>query len=142
MHTEQELNSEKVKEETRYRVAFSNDRSRFSGASDWLANADLTYSYSFSNQRNSLMATMAYNYSSDNIYAIGTNTRGNIIDQEFHSLDFILRVDINNRITFGATLKNILDPKVERVQENSNQHILIMSYRKGMVAGFKLGVKF
>jgi hypothetical protein len=142
MHTEQELNSEKVKEETRYRVAFSNDRSRFSGASDWLANADLTYSYSFNNQKSNLMTTLAYNYSSDNIYAIGTNTRGNIVDQEFHSLDFILRVDINNRITFGATLKNILDPKVERVQENSNQHILIMSYRKGMVAGFKLGVKF
>jgi hypothetical protein len=142
LHTEQELNSEKVKEETRYRVAFTNDRSRFSGASDWLANADLTYSYSFYGQRNSIMATLAYNYSSDNVYAIGTNTRGNIIDQEFHALDFILRIDINNKISFGATLKNILNPKVERVQENANQDIIVLSYRKGMVGGLKLGVKF
>src|SRR5690606_34615918 len=43
MVTYQELDSEKIRRETRYNVEFTNDEDSFTGASDLLINGDLTF---------------------------------------------------------------------------------------------------
>ena len=141
MKTEQELNSEKVKEETIYMVNFTHERARFTGASDLLINSDVSFQKSWKESKNVFTATASYSYFSDRIYAIGTNNRGNIIEKPFHSLDAIFKLDLN-KLGFGLSVKNILNPAIERYQANANQDVLVISYKKGVFAGFKMSYRF
>jgi len=141
MHTEQELNSEKVKEETIYMVNFTDEKARFTGASDWLINADITYIYNWNENKNDVMATISYAYMSNKIYALGTNTRGNIIDKGYNSMDVILKAKLN-KLNIGLNFKNILNPNLESYQANINDDIVVLSYKKGINMGFSLSYKF
>lgn len=141
MHTEQELNSEKIQEETIYMVNFTHERARFTGASDLLINADISYSLNWNNDKNNILATISYNYFSDRIYAIGTNGRGNIIEKPFNTLDFIIKTQFEN-LEIGLNIKNILNPAIERFQANENANALVTSYKKGIISGIKMSYKF
>jgi hypothetical protein len=141
MHTDQELNSEKVKEETIYMVNFTHERARFTGASDLLINSDISFQRSWNENKNFFTATASYSYFSDRIYAIGTNNRGNIIESPFHSMDVIAKVEFK-KFGIGLTAKNILNPAVERYQANADQDVLVISYKKGVFAGIKMSYKF
>jgi hypothetical protein len=141
MHTDQELNSEKIQEETRYAVQFTHDRARFTGASDLLANADITYVRSWNENRNKIMTTISYSYFSDRVYAIGTNQRGDMIDKAFSSLDLIIKSEFNN-FELGINLKNLLDPTIETYQANFDRDITVMSYKKGIGMSFSMSYKF
>ncbi|MDD3875587.1 MAG: carboxypeptidase-like regulatory domain-containing protein [Bacteroidales bacterium] len=141
MHTEQELNSEKVQEETIFMVNFTHEKARFTGASDLLMNADLTYLFNWKNEKNNLMATVSYSYFSDRIYAIGTNNRGNIIERPFNSLDLILKSEFK-KLSLSLSFKNLLNPPVERYQANENSDALVISYKKGIFVGFGISYKF
>jgi len=88
------------------------------------------------------MATIAFNHASDNIYALGTNDGGNIVNMPVNTLDLILKLDIRNRIEIAASIKNMLDPKIERVQENFNEHVTVMSYKNGIISSVKLSFLF
>ncbi|MDY0254044.1 MAG: TonB-dependent receptor, partial [Tenuifilaceae bacterium] len=142
LHTDQMLDSDKISDETNYRVRFTHDKAKFSGASDWLVNADLTLIKDFNDSQSNVMVTLAYNYTSDNIYAIGTNAAGNIVNKAINSLDLVVKSNVNKRFSVSASLKNILDSKVERVQENLNGPITVMSYQMGVLASLKLGYRF
>lgn len=137
MYTNQDFNAQKVSEETNLNVGFTNEDGKLSGASDLLLNADLSYLNEFDENRN-LMATLTYNYFSDRLYAIGTNTKGNLVDKAVGTLDFIMKSDINEKLNIGFSVRNILNPTVERVQEDQN--VIVESYKKGMV--FKVGLTY
>lgn len=137
MYNNQDFSSEKVAEETNLNVDFTNDEGKLAGASDLLLNADISYLNEFSEDRN-LMATVTYNYFSDRLYAIGTNTKGNIVDKAVGTLDFIVKSDINKNFNINFSIRNILDPTVERIQEDQN--VVVAQYKKGMV--FKLGLTY
>lgn len=141
MHTDQELNSDKVQEETRYAVQFTNDNARFTGASDWLLNADITYIKIWNENQNKIMASIAYNFFSDRIYAIGTNQRGDIIEKSFSSLDFILKTELKS-FEIGVNIKNILNPKIETYQANFDKDITVLSYKRGINVSFGLSYTF
>ncbi len=141
MHTEQELNSEKVKEETIYMVNFTHDKARFTGASDWLVNADITGVKDLKKENHSIMATISYSYFSDRVYAIGTNNRGNIIEKPFNSLDFIFKAEFN-KLGIGISFKNLLNQSIERYQANLDSDVLVISYKKGVLTGLKISYKF
>ena len=51
MKTDQELDSEKVRNETDYNINLTNERAGFTGASDFLLNADLSYTKDFQNNK-------------------------------------------------------------------------------------------
>lgn len=144
-YTQQELNSEKIFNETllnsgsRLNANFTNDRDRFQGASDWLINGDISFSKDWQNDKNLLM-TVAYQYFSDRIYALGTDGRGNIVEKGLGSLDFILRTKLNAHLGFNFQAKNLLNPSFERTQENATQNITVLHYKKG--AQFSLGVNY
>ena len=142
LYSQQDLNSDKVVEETDYNVAFTNTTGKFTGASELLLNADLSYLNEWKEKASNLTSTLAYTYFSDRMYAIGTNGRGNLVDKGYGSLDFIAKSKLGSKLNVSLVIKNILDPKIERVQENTAATINVLSYKKGISAGFSLNYQF
>jgi hypothetical protein len=68
--------------------------------------------------------------------------RGNLVDKGYGSLDFIAKSKLGSKLNVSIVIKNILDPKIERVQENTAATINVLSYKKGISAGFSLNYQF
>jgi len=129
MKTSQELDNEKIKQETKFSAQFTNLKSGFTGASDVLLNLDVTYFKKW-NEKN-IIATLVYNYNSDRLYSIGTEEKGNLVDKGFGSLDFVFKTKFNKNFTLGLNAKNLTDPTIKRMQENKTEDILVRSYKLG-----------
>ena len=140
MKTSQELNNEKIKRETDFSAQFTDEKSSFTGASEFLLNADVTYFKKWNEK--DIIATIAYNYNSDKLYSIGTEQKGNLVDKGFGSLDFIFKTKLNKNFTLGFNAKNILNPAIERVQENKEQDILVRSFKLGRLFSASLKYNF
>ena len=142
-HTNQELNGNKIFRETNgfLNANFTDQETKFQGASDLLINGDISFNKEWENDK-SLLMTLAYNYFSDRIYAIGTDTRGNIVEKGIGTLDFILRSKINNNLGLNLSARNLLNPDFERVQKNINQDISVMNYKKGVYFGLGVNYQF
>jgi outer membrane receptor protein involved in Fe transport len=139
MYNNQDFNSDKVIDETDLNVFFTEKEGKLTGASDLLLNGDVSYFKAFSNKRD-FLATVTYNYFSDRVYAIGTNARGSIVDKAVGTLDLILKSNVTEKIALGLSVKNILDPKVERIQET--QDVIVETYKKGLGIKFSVTYKF
>ncbi|WP_339887459.1 TonB-dependent receptor [uncultured Flavobacterium sp.] len=140
LHTNQDLDSEKVKKETNgLGVAFTNDNSRLTGASDLLVNADVSLNKSFSADQ-SLTATLSGAYFSDRIYALGVTGKGDLVDSDVIALDFILKFKLNKNLGFGFSAKNLTDPTIERKQDIQN--VIVDSYKKGRNFSFSMKYSF
>ncbi|SNQ43062.1 TonB-dependent receptor [Cellulophaga lytica] len=142
MNTNQELNPDKIIEETTaagfpLSVNFSNEEDGLTGASDLLLNGDISFSKDYSKNKN-ITTTIAYNYFSDRIYALGVQGKGNLVDKGFGSLDFIAKAQLNENIRIGLSAKNILNPSVERFQDE--QDVTVLSYKRG--ANVKLSLSY
>jgi len=126
--------------------------SNLQGASDFIVNTALSYS---NNKDNEFVATLAGNYSSDKIYALGspedfTNSavlyNDEIIEKGFVTLDLVLSKQLSENISIKFTGKNILDPAIEHTQKVKSLSTqietteIISSYKKGM--NLSLGVKY
>src|SRR5690554_5580737 len=140
MVTKQELNPEKIRKETRYNVLFNDKEDGFSGASDFLLNADVSYLQQWNNNESNLMATVAYSHFSDRIYALGTNGSGNLVEKGLGTLDVVLKTALSKNFSLGARVGNILDSRVERIQQNPTQDYTVLSYRKGI--NFNLNINY
>ncbi|MFD2600103.1 TonB-dependent receptor domain-containing protein [Sphingobacterium corticis] len=151
MNTDQVIDPEKVRRETQfasggqYNINTTDKRSKFTGASDFLINADVSYYKSFENSSD-ILATVVYNYFSDRLYAFGNEGRGNQIDQGVGTLDFILKYKINNRLGIDANILNVTNPNFNRIQENksSEGEVLapstLFNYKRGV--RFSIGVRY
>ncbi len=142
LYTSQDLDAEKIQRETNYSVAFTDTKSAFTGASDLLINADLTYFKEWNDKKTSLISTVAFTYFSDRINAIGTNGNGNLVDKAVGTLDLINRLKINKNLGLSLIARNLLDPKIERTQENTNGDVKMLSYKKGMTFSLNLNYQF
>ncbi len=126
------------------------------GASDWTTNLAFTFNsgsdfpYEF---------TLAGNYASDRIFALGaprnqnqpdTFFNGEIIEQGVVVLDLIFRKDINKHLSFSASAKNLLNPVVRRYQLVSanpatNSDVVeetVLTYTRGVNANLSINYKF
>ena len=139
MKTDQELSAEKVRNETMYNLSLTHDKASFTGASDFLMNADLSYFKKWNNESD-IMATVLYNHFSDRLYSLGSQGRGNQLDKGVGTLDFILKYKINRRFGVDLSARNLLDPTYERFQESSNGPLTVLSYKRGV--RFSLGLKY
>lgn len=142
MKTDQELDSEKIKAETNgeKNVTFTNTKSSFTGASEFLGNADITYFKAW-NDKN-IMATLAYNYNSDKLYAVGVEKKGDLVDKGFGMLDFIFKTKFSEKFGMGVSAKNLLNPSIDRVQENLDKDVLVRSYKLGSTFSISLNYNF
>lgn len=141
MKTDQELDSEKVRNETDYNINLTNERAGFTGASDFLLNADLSYTKDFQNNK-SVTATIIYAHYSDRLYALGVETKGNLVDKGMGSLDFVLKTRLNKNLGINLNARNILNPTFKRVQENAGGDVPVLTYKKGAFFGLGLDYKF
>ncbi len=132
MTTQQDLDSEKVRRETNYNINLTSDKDSFTGASDLLLNADVSLFKSWNEGTSNLSATLAYAYFSDRLYALGTEMKGNLVDKAVGSLDLIVRSKINENLGMNLSAKNLLNPRVDRVQENTGGDVRVLSYTKGL----------
>jgi hypothetical protein len=138
LFTNQDLDTQKViVENPGISVAFTNQESRLSGASDLLINTDLSFNKEFKNDK-SLTATLAGGYFSDRIYALGVTGKGDLVDSEVITVDFILKFNLSKNIGFGFSARNLTDPTIERTQDI--QDIVVDSYKKGR--NFSLSMKY
>ena len=119
LNTNQDLDAEKVSEtQMDLAAAFTNTEAPLQGASDIIVNADISFSKELSADRN-ISSTVVGNYFSDRIYAIGSTGRGHLVDRGYITLDWISKIEFNEHISLGLNLQNILNPLVERVNENA-----------------------
>lgn len=143
MKTHQDFDRDKVSAETNGQLSINttDKSSGFTGASDLILNADLSYSKNFTAD-SGITATMAYNHYSDKLYAIGNEGKGNLVDKAMGSLDLILKTKLtkNFGIDFGA--RNLLNPEFKRVQENAGGDILVFNYKKGLTFGLGMNYQF
>lgn len=139
LHTNQDLDSEKVQSETGLNAAFTKKDSRLTGASDLLVNYDIRFNKSFSSDQ-SLTATLSGAYFSDRIYALGVTGKGDLVDSDVFALDFILKFKLNKNLGFGLSAKNLTDPTIERKQDIQN--VVVDSYKKGRNFSFSMKYSF
>ena len=139
LNTNQDLDAAKVNRETNGTITafFTEKNSRLTGASDLLANVDLGFSKDFSEEK-SLSATLAAAYFSDRVYSLGSSRKGNLVDSEVITLDFVFKFKFNKNLGIGFNAKNLLDPTIERKQEIQN--VIVDSYKKGR--NFSLSMKY
>ena len=140
MHTNQEIDENKIRRETNNRInaEFNSTTEKFAGASDLLLNADVSYVKEWNNKKNNITATLAYNYFSDRLFSIGTNGRGNLVDKAVGTFDVIIKSKINENLGIGITGRNLLNPTIDRVQENVNGDVQVLSFKKGMFFGLNI----
>ena len=140
MKTYQKLDNEKVNKENKYlSTSFTHDNASFTGASDLLLNADISYIKEWQNDQK-LMATLSYAHFSDKLYSLGTEQSGNLVDKAFGFLDFSFKYDFSKKFGMSFNARNLLDPAIERKQENLTQDVLVQSYKLGQ--NFSLGFKY
>lgn len=140
MKTNQDFDAEKVTTETNGIVNIDPTHlsSRFTGASDFIVNADLSYNKKLTDDKN-IVGTVIYNYYSDKIYAIGTGGLGHRVDKGFGMLDLVIKSKLSKNIGLEFSARNILNPAFERWQENV-EPVKVLSYKKGKF--FNLGFKY
>ncbi len=124
------------------------------GASDWITNVSLTFN---SGNEHPYEFTLTGNYASDKIFALGAPRNqqqpeeffnGEIIEEGFVTLDFILNKQINDHWSVGLTAKNLLNPTIERTQfiqevVSGNQFdSTVLSYSTGVETSLNLSYKF
>jgi len=142
-----------------------NDEIGLEGASDWTTNLALTLN---TGKENPYEFTLAGNYASDRIYAIGSpifqgpdpnnpgtnledfNFNGEIIERGFVVLDFVVNKTINENLSVGLRGRNLLNPNIERYQNvasdfgnsSATQEETVLAYKRGIDFSLSISYKF
>ena len=116
MKTKQTLSGDKVFQESGLSFDPTYSSTGITGASDLVANADISFYKDFKEYRNILL-TLAGNYFSDRIFALGNFGKGNIVEKGVPTLDFVARAQFTKQLSVGISAKNLLNPSIERFQE-------------------------
>ena len=156
MHSNQDLDNDKVRRETAngplpLSVDFSETEAKLTGASDFIFNIDATYLKQFQGKKE-LLATVALNSFSERIFALGTEGRGHLIENGISTLDVVFKYRFNKNLRLGVTVKNLLNPRVERYQEiltrddagriTNRKEIPLDSFQRGVTMGGSLSYSF
>ncbi|KDN56717.1 TonB-dependent receptor [Flavobacterium seoulense] len=143
MKTNQDIDAEKVQKETRsmLNINSTDTNSGFTGASDLILNADLSYAKNWKKDAG-IIATLTYNHYSDKLYAIGNLGKGNLVDKAMGTLDFVFKTRLNKSLGIDFGARNLLNPEFKRVQENANNDVLVMNYKRGITFGLGINYQF
>ncbi|MCD1118396.1 TonB-dependent receptor domain-containing protein [Chryseobacterium turcicum] len=149
LNTEQELNNDKVAKEnsgpgqSNYSTNFNVTKDKMQGASDFLANANIGLEQKWGN-KNSMDLVVSYSYISDNIYSLGTQNRGNMVDKAFSTLDATLKFKLSNGMGFSFTGRNLINPYFTRVQDNllTGNELAAKKYKRGTAVGASISYEF
>lgn len=137
MVSDQDFDKNKVTQETDLNVNFTNNNGKLTGASDVLLNSDISFFKEF-NKNTNFLATIVGNYISENVYAIGSAGKGDLVNEGLFTMDIILKSKISKRINVGISVKNILDSEIKRYQDNETEKVAVKSFKRGVNASLSL----
>jgi hypothetical protein len=84
-----------------------------------------------------------FSYFSDRIFSLGAGSLGNIVERAVPTLDFILRNEIGDHFEVNFSAKNLLNPNISLVRENTGiGDVTIREYTIGVNLGLTLAYKF
>jgi TonB-dependent receptor len=139
MHTEQDLYNSI---EGSYGTSFNRATDELEGASPIIVNADLSFKPTIS-ENFKPAANLVFNYSSDRIFSLGSGDVGNVIEKAVPTLDFVLKNKLGENTEINFSAKNLLDPKVEMIRENTGDgDVLLSSFQRGITVGLQFKYNF
>ena len=121
-------------------IAPTNLERKLQGASPYIFNADVNFSKEIG--KHNISTTLDFNYFGDRIYSAGGNGVGDIFEKGFGTLNFNFKDTFNEHWEIGLSAKNLLNPTIERYQdqEDINQELTVSSYQLG--ANISLGFTY
>jgi hypothetical protein len=138
MHTQQYLQNVSGL----YSTSFNRDTDELQGASPIIANANLNYSPThFKNYKP--IVSVVFSYFSDRIDALGAGQLGNIIEKGVPVLDFIWKNKIGENSEINLSAKNLLDPSIKRIRENTSfGDVTLSEFNRGVNIGIQFKYNF
>ncbi|WP_330942117.1 TonB-dependent receptor [Bacteroides sp. MSB163] len=121
--------------------AYTNSQRALQGASPYLANADLTYSPAFSNDRQ-LSVALLYNLQGPRIHSVGISGLGDIKQQPVHTLNFTGSYRFNQRFAVKLQVNDLLNQDILFKQEvpTTGDKVEVERFRKG--TGFEVDFSY
>ena len=121
--------------------AYTNSQRALQGASPYLANADLTYSPAFSNDRQ-LSVALLYNLQGPRIHSVGISGLGDIKQQPVHTLNFTGSYRFTRRFAVKLQVNDLLNQDILFKQEvpTTGDKVEVERFRKG--TGFEVGFSY
>ncbi len=136
MHTEQDLKSS-----TGLYSSTLDRTDKLQGASPLIVNADLSYTPTFG-ENYKPTANLVFSYFSDRISALGSGQLGNIIEKGIPTVDLVFKSKIGEKLELNFSAKNLLDPSIERVRENTSfGDVTLSEYKRGIDLNLQLKYK-
>ncbi|MFD0861045.1 TonB-dependent receptor domain-containing protein [Sungkyunkwania multivorans] len=121
-------------------IAPTNNNRRLQGASPFIINADISYSKEMKNHK--LSSTLDFNVFGDRIYSAGGNGVGDIFERGYGTLNFNFKDEIGKHWELGLSAKNLLDPSIERFQDQADRGEEYITYDFNIGINFSLGVTY
>ncbi|WP_455170583.1 TonB-dependent receptor [Aegicerativicinus sediminis] len=124
-----------------FTTSFDRSSDKLEGASDWVLNADFTYTPLMGEFKPRF--TLVGSYFSDRIYSLGSGSLGNIVEKSVPSLDFVWNNPITDNFEINVSASNLLNPDISLVREGTEfGDITIYKYKVGVTAGVSLKYSF
>lgn len=121
--------------------AYTNKERSLQGASPILANADLTYSPRFGEDRQ-LNLALLYNLQGSRIHAVGVSGLGDVTQQTLHTLNFSAGYSLNKHFNLKLQVNDLLNRDVIFKQDvpTTGQEMEVERYHKG--TNFEVGISY
>jgi len=121
--------------------AYTNKERSLQGASPILANADLTYSPRFGEDRQ-LNLALLYNLQGSRIHAVGVSGLGDVRQQTLHTLNFSAGYSLNKHFNLKLQVNDLLNRDVIFKQDvpTTGQEMVVERYHKG--TNFEVGISY
>jgi len=121
--------------------AYTNKERSLQGASPILANADLTYSTRFGEDRQ-LNLALLYNLQGSRIHAVGVSGLGDVRQQTLHTLNFSAGYSLNKHFNLKLQVNDLLNRDVIFKQDvpTTGQEMEVERYHKG--TNFEVGISY
>jgi len=111
------------------------------GASPFLANADLSYSYTKKDR--SLMASLIFSYFSNRIHTVGAGGFEDIIEEGVPTLNFAASYKFNKHFSLKAKASNLLNSYYRLTRKSSSdEKIILNEFQKGQNISLGLSYEF
>ena len=120
------------------------DHSRaLQGASPFLINLDVNYAPKFSKDKEGSFS-LVYNVQGPRISSVGIGGVNNVMEETFHSLDFICSYSLNSKMKLKLQLKNLMNQKQEFSQKvaDTGKKEIVEYYKNGIAVGVGFSMDF
>ncbi|WP_340199730.1 TonB-dependent receptor [Ascidiimonas sp. W6] len=121
-------------------IAPTNTSRQLQGASPFIINSDLTYKAEKGNHK--ISSTLDFSIFGDRIYSAGGNGVGDIFEKGFGTLNFNFSDAIGEHWEFSIRGKNLLNPTIERYQDQEDQGVEYTVFRQKLGIDFSLGLTY